>query len=133
MISSVYKRLSKIALNEFSDIAIESRILSLPSGVPLKIRLYLIDDTIVDIWISASGKYSYHWEQRDIRDIVYRHDNAPHERWKYVKTFPKHFHCESEDNVCESDISDDPEEAIREFLLFIRVKLKEYFLLESGH
>jgi len=119
-------------LNEFGDILIESRILSLPSGVPLKIRLYLIDDTIVDIRVSASGKYSYHWEQRGIRDIVYRHDNAPHERWKCVKTFPKHFHCESEDNVCESDISDDPEEAIREFLLFIRAKLKEYFILESG-
>jgi hypothetical protein len=50
-----------------------------------------------------------------------------------VKTFPKHFHCESEDNVCESDISDDQEDAIRTFLLFIRVKMKEYFILEGGH
>lgn len=133
MILSVYKRLSEIGLKEFDDIILESRILALPSGVPLKLRLYLIDDTIVDIWISVGGKYSYHWDQRNIRDIVYRHDNAPHERWKYVKTFPKHFHCESEDNVCESDISDDPEDAIRTFLLFIRVKMKEYFILEGGH
>jgi len=47
-----------------------------------------------------------------------------HERWKYVKTFPKHFHNGSEENVVESNISDTPEEAIREFLTFVRNTLK---------
>ncbi|HJH27103.1 MAG TPA: hypothetical protein C5S37_10140 [Methanophagales archaeon] len=37
-----------------------------------------------------------------------------------VKTFPKHFHNGSEGNVCESLISDDPANAIREFLVFAR-------------
>ncbi len=37
-----------------------------------------------------------------------------------VKTFPKHFHNGSEGNVCGSLISDDPANAIREFLVFAR-------------
>lgn len=41
---------------------------------------------------------------------------------KYVETFPKHFHNGSEENVVESNISDE-QEAIREFLTFVREKL----------
>jgi hypothetical protein len=52
-----------------------------------------------------------------------RHDNIPHAKWKFVKTFPKHFHNGSEENVIESNISDNPEKAIREFLKFVRIYL----------
>jgi len=44
---------------------------------------------------------------------------------EYVKTFPKHFHNGSEENVVESDTSDEPEEAVREFLSSVRRKLAE--------
>lgn len=54
---------------------------------------------------------------------LYRHDNAPHGKWRAVSTFPKHFHDGSEDRVEESQISDNPEQAPREFLSFVRSKL----------
>lgn len=54
---------------------------------------------------------------------LYRHDNAPHGKWRAVSTFPKHFHDGSEDRVEESQISDNPEQALREFLSFVRSKL----------
>jgi hypothetical protein len=38
-------------------------------------------------------------------------------------TFPKHFHDGSEGNVVESHVGDDPENALREFLAFVRQKL----------
>ena len=38
-------------------------------------------------------------------------------------SLPKHFHDGSESNVVESHISDDPEDAIREFLAYVRDKL----------
>ena len=120
MIFKIYKRLYEIALKEFSDIVVKGEILRLPSGAPLKLRLYILDDSFVDVWISK-GKYSYHWQKED---LIFRHDNAPHERWKHVKTFPKHFHNGSEENVVESKISDKPEKAIREFLIFVRNKIK---------
>ena len=119
MIFEIYKRLYEIALKEFGDIVVKGEILRLPSGAPLKLRLYILDDSFVDVWVSKE-KYSYHWQKGD---LVFRHDNAPHERWKYVKTFTKHFHNGSEENVVESNISDKPEEAIREFLTFVRERL----------
>jgi len=51
---------------------------------------------------------------------IYRHDNAPHKDWENVKTFPKHFHDGDEDRVRESYISEEPREAIRDFLNFVK-------------
>jgi hypothetical protein len=41
-----------------------------------------------------------------------------------VETFPKHFHNGGEPRVSESNISDVPEEALREVLTFVRDKLR---------
>jgi hypothetical protein len=96
----------------------------LPTGDPLKLRLDIVDGSLLDVFLSASGRYSYHWERRLIgKGGLYRHDNAPHERWRHVVTFPKHFHDGSEGNVVESYISDNPEGALQEFLTFVRHKL----------
>ena len=123
-ILTTYRVLITIALNEFSDVVVKAQIISLPTGDPLKLRLDITDGSLLDVFISMSGRYSYHWERRLIdRGDLYRHDNAPHHRWRNVTTFPKHFHNGSEDNVVESDLSDNPENAIREFLTFVRNKL----------
>jgi hypothetical protein len=45
--------------------------------------------------------------------------------WKGVKTFPKHFHDGSEDNVKNSEIPDDAVSAINYFLGFVRDFLKK--------
>jgi len=42
-----------------------------------------------------------------------------------VETFPRHFHDGSETCVLESCISAVPEEALREFLGFVREKLSQ--------
>jgi len=56
---------------------------------------------------------------------IYRHDNAPHSRWRSVATFPRHFHEGSETRVVESHLSQVPEEALREFLTFVRDRLQD--------
>jgi hypothetical protein len=123
-ILTTYRALRTIALNEFADVVVNARIVSLPTGDPLKLRLDIVDDSLLDVFISISGRYSYHWERRlTSRGDLYRHDNAPHGRWRHVATFPKHFHDGSDSNVVESHISDDPENAMREFLTFVRHKL----------
>ena len=123
-ISIVYRTLERIALNEFADVVIHAQILSLSTGDPLKLRLDIVDGSLLDVFVSGSGRYSYHWERRlTSRGDLYRHDNAPHNRWRHVATFPKHFHDGSEGNVTESHINKDPQGAIREFLTFVRHKL----------
>ena len=92
MILELYNQLKEIADSEYADIIKETRIIFSYTGRARKLRLELADNTFVDIWYSQEGEYSFHWEQRDLRAILYRHDNAPHKRWSYVKTFPKHCH-----------------------------------------
>jgi hypothetical protein len=42
-----------------------------------------------------------------------------------MKTFPKHFHDGSDENIEESYLSDDPVDAVRSFLAFARRKLSD--------
>lgn len=123
-ILDTYNALAAIALNEFADVVVNAQILALPTGDPLKLRLDIVDGSLFDVFISASGRYSYHWERRLIAaGDIYRHDNAPHDAWRHVATFPKHFHDGSEHAVIESHISSLPQDALREVLLFVRRKL----------
>ncbi len=92
-----------------------------------KLRVTLVDDSYIDFrWsLALPGRFSYHWERRDITGEIYRHDNSPHSKWKGLKTFPLHFHFGSDSNVIESKISLKPETAVREFLAFARQKSLE--------
>lgn len=74
-----YNALKAIALQEFADFVVHAEILKLPTGDPLKLRLSIVDGSLLDVFISASGRYSYHWERGMIsKGEIYRHDNAPH-------------------------------------------------------
>ena len=123
MISDYYKRVKENVELRFSDILRSAELIRGTAGRIRKLRLYLIDNTFVDIWYAPDGSYSYQWEQRHVRNVIYRHDNAPHKRWETVTTFPHHFHNGSELNVTESYLNRLPAEAIQQFLAFARDKL----------
>ena len=126
MISALYRKLEFIATNEFADIVYDSVIIYSYSGRARKLRLKIIDNTLIDVWYSIDGEYSFDWEQREIRKTIYRHDNAPHKKWKRIKTYPKHCHDGTQENVLESNLSEAPEKAMREFLGIVRNRLLEY-------
>lgn len=115
----LYKNLLDLASTEFKVVVESGEIFYTQSNEPWKLRLHLCDASFLDIYYSVNGKYSYHWDRRPEIDKIYRHDNAPHMKWKNVSSFPKHFHSGSENVVLPSHISDDPEQALREFLNFI--------------
>ena len=114
------ERLREVAVVEFADIVVEAII----PGIN-ELRIILTDGSFVDVWFSLKlqGRYSFHWERRALDGKIYRHDNSPHKRWESVATFPKHFHDGSETNVSESHISEVPDEALREFLAFVRASI----------
>ena len=120
MILAVYKELAAIAENEFTDIVVVANIIFSSTHRAQKLRLSLIDGSLVNIWLTLDGRYSYHWHSLD---KIYRHDNAPHEKWNFVSTFPKHCHDGKEKNVIASDIPDEYQEAIRFFLQKVRESL----------
>lgn len=113
-------RLREIAQMEFVDIVVEAIIPDIN-----ELRVILTDGSFVDVWFSLKlqGRYSFHWERRALDGKIYRHDNSPHRRWESVATFPRHFHDGSETNVSESQISEIPEDALREFLAFVRARI----------
>ena len=125
MISTLYRHLEELAVNNFGDIIEDTAIILSYTGRVRKLRINLIDQTVVDVWYSMDGEYSFHWEQRVVRNSIYRHDNAPHGRWSYVTTFPRHCHDGTQENVVESNLSPDPATALREFLSIVRKKLIE--------
>lgn len=91
-----------------------------------EMRIFIIDGTFIDIWFSLKlkGRYAIHWERRLKDSTIYRHDNIPHKKWRFIKTFPKHFHNGSEKKVVDSFIHDDIIFAVSEFMGFVREKLK---------
>jgi hypothetical protein len=123
MISEHYKRIKRNVELRFSDILKSAELIQGTAGRIRKLRLYLIDNTFVDIWYSSDGSYSYHWEQRNIRNAIYRHDNAPHNKWRNVSTFPKHCHDGNQLNVIESFLPDNYENAVEEFLRLVRERM----------
>lgn len=125
MILERYRQLKEIVDCEYNDITEESEIIFSYAGRARKLRLKLIDNTFIDIWHSQEGEYSFHWEQRHIRNTIYRHDNAPHKKWSSIRTFPKHCHDGIQGNVTESNLSDNPNDALREFLAIVRKKMIE--------
>ena len=118
----VYNKLKNIVETDYKNIIIRSIILREKSVGSSKLRIFLKDHSFLDIWLSSTGKYSYHWEQRAQRGLIYRHDNAPD--FPKIKTYPKHLHNGDEKNVRSSNISDDPQKAIRQILDYIKRKLK---------
>lgn len=119
----MYEELAHLAESEFGDIVASCHFIYRRASIPLKLRLQIRDETFVDVWVSDStNRYSYHWEQRVVRGLIHRHDNAPDH--PEISTFPKHFHDGSEENIRPSNIANDPLAALREFLTFIRVALE---------
>lgn len=114
-ILKLYRNLLDIALREFKTVVDSGEILYSQSKEPWKLRLYLCESSFIDIYYSIKGKYSYHWNRRLTSNKIYRHDNAPHYRWKEIPTFPKHFHNGSKDTITLSHIPDNPEKALKEF------------------
>lgn len=116
MIDSLLKKLANISETEFADIV---------TGYDIsegKLRLYLADGSFLDVWFSRQleGRYAYHWERRHVDDSIYRWDNAKHNAWKNIRTFPHHFHDCTDNNVNESLLPDEPSLAIRFVLEFAR-------------
>ena len=108
---------------EYKEVVLETKIITLPSGEPAKLRIELIDGSFADIWISISGKYSFHWDRLKIDGTIYRYDNAPHKAWNYTSTFPHHFHNKDEKSVIDSDMPSNPKMQMKHFMEFVRNRI----------
>jgi len=116
MVDALLAKLAQIAEIEFADVVMGSDI------IEGKLRLYIIDESFLDTWFSRQilGRYAYHWERRHVDGYVFRWDNAKHEVWKSLKTFPHHFHDGLDNIVHESLLPEIPDKALRYVLTYVR-------------
>jgi hypothetical protein len=118
---ATYQALAHLALDEFKDVVVGSTLLGGTPSSPNKLRLLLEDASFIDIWLTADGDYSYHWERRRQRGLMYRWDNAPHH--PTADSFPAHLHDGDESSISESSLSADPVSAVRQILQFARLHM----------
>ena len=52
-ISPVYRALRQIALRDFSDIVLQAHILFLQTGDPHKLRIDIVDGSLLDVFVSV--------------------------------------------------------------------------------
>ncbi|MEW5767202.1 MAG: DUF6516 family protein [bacterium] len=116
----LYSQLTQIALNDFADIVEGTKV------IEGKLRILLKDESFIDIWFSVKkrGVYAYHWERKNVDGAIYRYNNLPDREAKKLQTYPRHFHNGTQKNVVESNLSDNPKEAIRTILEFARRIIK---------
>jgi len=119
----LYNKLKTVVESEYKDIVASTKILGKRTIGSAKLRIFFKDQSYLDIWLSSSGKYSYHWEQRAQRGIIYRHDNAPD--FPHIKTHPQHLHDGNEKSIHPSDIDTNPALAIKQVLIVIKQKLEK--------
>lgn len=112
--------LKRIGEIEFADIVKNSFLME------FKLRIILKDDSMIDAHLSRKlpDKFGFHWECMDTKGTIYRYDNFPDNNWRFVATYPYHFHNGSQDTVEASPFSLIPLEGFRNFMEFVRKKLK---------
>jgi hypothetical protein len=120
----VYSKLKVIVEREFRDIVSSANFVGGRTGAPNKLRIFFVDNSFLDVWLSEGGDYSFHWEHRAQRGLIHRWDNAPDH--PELATFPEHFHNGSDKEVKENELSEDHEKAITTVLGFIQRQLAEY-------
>ncbi len=119
----VYLKLKRKAEKESPEIVKTAKLIGGKTHLPNKLRIYIINGSFLDIWLTIDGDYSYHWESTLQDGLIHRWDNAPDHH--QLATFPKHFHKGSTKNVRESNLSEEPQQALEEILMFIKTKLKK--------
>ena len=65
----IFEELRIIAETSFGNIIDKTKYIFGKTRAPNKLRIFIIDGTFVDIWLSPDGDYSYHWEQRAKRGL----------------------------------------------------------------
>jgi hypothetical protein len=114
--------LQRIAEIEFADIVTDA------IAIEHKLRIFLTEYGFIDVNLSQRlpGKFGFHWEVMDAASAIFRYDNFPDKNWDHVSTYPYHFHNGSQDKVEVPPFPLTAIEGFREFMEFVRSKIKEW-------
>jgi len=113
--------LQRIAEVQFADIVISTLLME------HKLRIMLRDMSFIDVHVSQKlpDKFSFHWETRDASGTLYRYDNFPDKNWRYLSSYPYHFHNGNQNTVEIPPFPFSVTEGFIAFMEFVRNKLNK--------
>ncbi len=122
-VDEILEELRELVISLYPEIIIDVEI------VYGKLRIHLIDESFIDVWISRklSNRYAIHWERRHVDGTIYRWDNTPHEIHRHISTFPHHFH-EGQDHIVKPfHYPENIVEALKEVLKYVKKKIERLY------
>lgn len=110
--------ITAIATTEYAALVRSVEVVAWSRQKARLIRIRIIDGSYLDVRVTNSGDYSYHWEHRMTDGGIHRWDNAPHH--SHVSTHPHHLHDGNEATIVESALpATSVDDDIRYVLSFI--------------
>ncbi|MFQ6067446.1 MAG: DUF6516 family protein [bacterium] len=102
----ILERVLQVTEKEFPEI-----LKTKPSIIGMKLRIYLIDGSLLDVYYHPKGKkYSFHW-QKQTESV--RINTAPHHR--HIVSYPRHIHTGQRieaDKITDTSLpSEEPQES----------------------
>ena len=70
-------KLKTTAESNYRDIVKSTKLVGGKTSEPNKLRIYFINGSYLDVWLSLEGDYSYNWESTLQNGMIHRWDNAP--------------------------------------------------------
>lgn len=92
--------ITAIATTEYATLVRSVEVVAWSRQKPRLIRIRMIDGSYLDVRVTNSGDYSYHWEHRMTDGGIHRWDNAPHHG--HISTHPHHLHDGNEASIVDS-------------------------------
>ena len=114
------KEIERTIVVELRNIIISSKI------TRNKLRITFMDQSFVEIFKSNNilDRWAFHWERKHVDGTIYRHDNIPHKSWEKIETFPWHYHYKSEENVINSDFTNEITQNVQKLILIVKERIK---------
>ena len=85
---------------------------------PLKIILEIFKSN------NILNRWAFNWERKHVDGTIYRQDNIPLISWEEIETFPWHYHYKSEENVINSDFTNDITQNVQKLILIVKERIK---------
>lgn len=98
----IYQEMASIGVDKMNYIVIDDLLLKGAQIRPDKLRMNFVDGSFLDVWLSVSNDYSYHWERRKQKGEIYRWDNAHHH--PEICTFLDHFYEGNQLNIVANSL-----------------------------
>lgn len=111
--------ISKKEIEVFAKQKLGSSFVSVQQINKATIRINLLDHSFIDIFQSLRDQIKFALHAKVGEGKIYRLDCRPEKKYQKFKTFPWHFHKESEDNIVASPFSVNKRSTIVQFFKFI--------------